>query len=730
MPNRWIVWPRLGIGIHLAIVIVASWLLAHSHSYPLVAALAVLSGVSLFVLTGLVHEASHWLLARPVWLNELAGNLAGWALFTPLSAYRAFHLKHHQTTNRADDPNAPLNSRWMLLFGSPVYMMLIHSYVLRNVRGRQLARYLLEMAGMVVFIALLLRFLPSGYRDRSWLLPMAFVIILQNIRIVSEHLDLPAGRYQDTWQLVLPKWLSRWLLYYDHHLEHHLRPGLHWHELPDYRAELIATGRVDAANRVTFGRFFRDVFDKHRADEKRHLIHPAARGSTARMEPLRPQFRHGQIDGRSYESRYHGLDALRAATMLVVVAIHAALAYTCLPLPNLVWLVQDPSANPAFDLFCWWSLGISSPFYLMSGFFARELYATRGSRTFVVNRARRIVAPFLVAGLVVFPATFLVWSSGWMASGRCTFREFRRMRFLDPEIARNLFGPVHLWSLEFLAIFLVAFWLLVEIKRTHGGQSSVLSSVLDRAGRLIALPWRPLFLALPTCLILWSGHALIGLDALLDRHNSFVPDPFRLLHNGFFFAAGVIIHRSRSELPRLAKLAWTYLALSCPVFAVRAYLVERDLTASLTASQSLVLAASGALFTWLLTFGCLGLALRASRPWPAVRYLSDASYWIYLCHLPIVGLVQVGLFRVQTPAMVKFLAALGISVGLGLASYQVLVRYTMIGAWLHGHRERFVPNLMRPARRRSRIHHEQLALHLGPGRRHDRRRPGGAPGGA
>lgn len=688
MPNRRISWPRLGIGVHLAVVALASWKVAHCHSYPLVAALAAVSGVSLFVLTGLVHEASHFLLAGPMWLNELAGNLAGWALFTPLSAYRAFHLKHHQTTNRALDPNAPLNSRWMLLVGSPVYMMLIHRYVLTNLRGRQLAQYVLEMAGMIGFVAAMVLLLPSGYRDRAWLLPMVFVIVLQNIRIVSEHLDLPVGRYRDTWQLVLPPWLSRWLLHYDHHLEHHLRPGLHWHELPAYRAELIAGGRVAAAHRVTFGRFFRDVF--------------------TRYGPMKP--------ARAGEARYHGLDALRAATMLVVVAIHAALAYTVFAIPNLVWLVQDPSAHPGFDLFCWWSLGIASPFYLMSGFFARELYRARGTRAFVVNRARRIVVPFLVAGLVVFPVTFLVWSAGWMASGRCTFREFRRMRFLDPEMQQNLYGPVHLWSLEFLAIFLALFWLAIELRRARQWNGSSLSRLLDRAGEVVASPWRPLLLALPTCLILWSGHALTGLDALLDRHNSFVPDAFRLLHNALFFAAGVVIHRSRHNLARLAMHGWTYLALSGPVFCVRAFLVEQDLTASLSARASLLLAASGALFTWLLTFGCLGLALRASRPWPAVRYLADSSYWIYLCHLPVVGLVQISFYSVHAPAMLKFVAVLAISMGLGLASYQVLVRYTTIGVCLHGRRERLVPSIMEPTHLRRRIHHD-LALHLGPSRR-------------
>src|SRR4029077_921107 len=126
------------------------------------------SGVSLFVLTGLVHEASHRLLCRTSWLNELLGNLAGWMVLTPLTAYRAFHLKHHQTTNQEGDPNAPLNSRWMLGLGSLVYATLIHLHVWKHLRGRRLARYALELAGMVVFLSALALCLPGSLRDRAW----------------------------------------------------------------------------------------------------------------------------------------------------------------------------------------------------------------------------------------------------------------------------------------------------------------------------------------------------------------------------------------------------------------------------------------------------------------------------------------------------------------------------------------------------------------------------------
>ena len=58
-------WPRMAIGVHLLVVALASWQLAGRHATPLYHGFwATISGVSLFVLTGLVHEASHRLLSR------------------------------------------------------------------------------------------------------------------------------------------------------------------------------------------------------------------------------------------------------------------------------------------------------------------------------------------------------------------------------------------------------------------------------------------------------------------------------------------------------------------------------------------------------------------------------------------------------------------------------------------------------------------------------------------
>lgn len=287
---------RLVIAAHLAVVALAGLALVASHSRAVWALGALASGTSLFALTGLVHEASHRHLARRRARNDALGMLAGWPLLTPVSAYRAFHNAHHRATNDEHDPNGPLNSRWMLLVGAPVYVALIHRHALTSLRGRELARYLAEALAMVATLGAILPLLPHAVRERAFLLPLGVAALWQNLRIVSEHLDLPAGKFHDTWQLALPAPLSRWLLHYDHHLEHHLRPGLRWHELPLYRAEIRRGGFIPGPQQVTPLRFAREVFcrpPRGRADrapnEANRVPAPRWAGRAAiRARPRRP----------------------------------------------------------------------------------------------------------------------------------------------------------------------------------------------------------------------------------------------------------------------------------------------------------------------------------------------------------------------------------------------------------------------------------------------------------
>ncbi len=95
--------------------------------------------------------------------------------------------------------------------------------------------------------------------------------------------------------------------------------------------------------------------------------------------------------------------------------------------------------------------------------------------------------------------------------------------------------------------------------------------------------------------------------------------------------------------------------------------------------------------TWLLVLGTLGFFQERfpahSQAW---RYVADSSYWVYLVHLPLVGLLQVWLVHLAWPGWIKFALINAIAFPLLFASYHCLVRSTFIGRVLNGQSHPFV----------------------------------------
>jgi peptidoglycan/LPS O-acetylase OafA/YrhL len=90
-------------------------------------------------------------------------------------------------------------------------------------------------------------------------------------------------------------------------------------------------------------------------------------------------------------------------------------------------------------------------------------------------------------------------------------------------------------------------------------------------------------------------------------------------------------------------------------------------------------------FTWLMVFGLMGLFhARLNFESPVVRYLSDASYWLYLAHLPIVLALQALLCDWPVPAALKFLIVCLLTALPLLVSYRFLVRDSWLGLMLNG----------------------------------------------
>ena len=95
------------------------------------------------------------------------------------------------------------------------------------------------------------------------------------------------------------------------------------------------------------------------------------------------------------------------------------------------------------------------------------------------------------------------------------------------------------------------------------------------------------------------------------------------------------------------------------------------------------------LYAWGMCFGLIGLfRVLLGRERRGVRYLSDASYWVYLVHLPLVIIAQMLLRDRDLWSGVKFLVVSVVVMAVSLAGYQLFVRYTLIGTMLNGRKSR------------------------------------------
>lgn len=383
-------------------------------------------------------------------------------------------------------------------------------------------------------------------------------------------------------------------------------------------------------------------------------------------------------------TRYHGLDALRAIMMMLGVLIHTAISYSTLPF-DAAWPYKDQSVNVVCDLVVLWIHTFRMPlFFVLAGFFAALLRDRRGVEGMLRNRMKRIAGPFVVGLVVLTPLVQLAFLYVWNRSGTGP------PEWLVEAIKQRPWhiDTLHLWFLYDLIYFYLGAALLDwAVRRLPAG----LVEVFRKGSRgLSARPIvRPLALSLPTTMVL-----LATPRGIIETTTSLTPDPLPLLANGLFFGFGWLTYRNRDLLPSWTRWARTQVLMgSLVLFPINtiAIGVQLGLGSAPQPIARVVSAVSSGLLAWVMIFGVGGVFLRhldfPSRP---LRYLTDASYWVYLAHLPVV-IVLTGVFApLAWPALVKCSLVVMVSMAVLLGSYHVLVRSTILGEWLSGVRHPIV----------------------------------------
>ena len=379
----------------------------------------------------------------------------------------------------------------------------------------------------------------------------------------------------------------------------------------------------------------------------------------------------------SESDRVHYLDNLRALAMLLGVYLHGALAYA--EPSRSIWLATDPQGSRLVDASIWCiHLFRMNLFFLLAGYFAKLLIERKGIGPFLRNRATRIALPFVsfwpvlwaaMAIVFVFALSYVKEPEGLLKA----IVDAGRNPAATPAGAR--YTTMHLWFLYYLMMFSLVGVIAVRWSRL-------------RFDWLFRRSWLLAFLPLTLVAGIRGG----GLP--IAAPESFVPTWWPWAYYGVFYWFGWQLRGRETLLERLQPWTWWLFLVSAILFvphylllpvlridslqqAVAAgsltpSLFEAVLAAYLSASSTLTVLLSGRRLL-------IGASAR-------LRFVADASYWVYLVHLPVVLWLQTLLIPVALPMAVKLVSVVLGTLLVSFATYVVFVRYTPIGWMLNGKR--------------------------------------------
>lgn len=380
--------------------------------------------------------------------------------------------------------------------------------------------------------------------------------------------------------------------------------------------------------------------------------------------------------------RLHAMDALRAIAMFLGVILHALMSYQVYPRAE--W-PQDPTHN--FIIYDWlyhWIHAFRMPlFFLVAGFFARFLYYKIGGKPFFKHRFKRIVIPFTVSLFVILPlSTFPFQYYGLIQEGLTGTEAIQAS--LEKSFQWN--GLIHLWFLYYLIMMYLLMVLFIKI-----GSWISISSI-----KTFSFSYLPINLLLVSMIL--TGIIFMFYNLRVEPWHGASIKLGQLLYYGLFFLLGYMMQRDINTLNSGTRYMWVYLAIAFLLQVVLHFLEIYQVFNEFILMQKLLHNMLYAMQTVFLTFGMLAFFIKLfQKEHKFIRYFSDASYWIYLIHFPIVVGLQIGFMNSWVPNVLRLWLVLIITTILVFVTYHLFIRFTFIGSILHGPREkeRFPINFVR-----------------------------------
>ncbi|KID55120.1 hypothetical protein JF50_25290 [Pseudoalteromonas luteoviolacea] len=373
--------------------------------------------------------------------------------------------------------------------------------------------------------------------------------------------------------------------------------------------------------------------------------------------------------------RFNFIDNLRCFALLLGVVFHAALAYS--PYFHNIWLSADPSQAGIFDVLTHWLHLFRMPvFFVIAGFCSALIITKKDATTFIKQRLKRLLLPFLIF-LPLVIASFihvLSWGADIVNPLPPIYAAFNVIT--EPQIS-----TAHLWFL----------WVLTQLCLIHWGVYRILGSLQKRLHCTVNTAMYPLILM--TC----SFVTLLAQPTPFPAPDKLLPQLWALIFYGTFYLFGIILYHK----PTLLKRAYGSI-IPLSLTAILSFIAYSVYLPEAPTLQQVIAAAKRGAFTpsGIQHIRAVAVQAVAIVSWTALilllshrffnqesrmsRYLSNASYWVYLIHVPVLLYIQMPLINTALPAIVKFMISVVGSMIISLLTYHFAVRHTVIGRLLNG----------------------------------------------
>ncbi|MCH2044020.1 MAG: acyltransferase family protein [Saprospiraceae bacterium] len=365
--------------------------------------------------------------------------------------------------------------------------------------------------------------------------------------------------------------------------------------------------------------------------------------------------------------RIHSLDALRAIMMLLGIILHAAITYTT-ESQGRAWPLKDPnSTDPNMDILIEYIHSFRMPiFFIVAGFFAALLYYERSPRKMLKNRFKRILLPFVVFVFLLWPTlggsflyTFKAFTGG--PPPQAPSEGFSLMMLVP-------ISTFHLWFLYYLIMISTIGFILAKlvglVPKLGQWISTVFNIIINNALLKILLGITMLFTLLSIIEEQW-----------IPTSAKWIVNWKVLLFYTMMYLTGWILFKSKQYLHTFIQYDWLLVFGGILAMFVSSIEYNYIWLGRLFSAMSICLS----------VFGITGLFIRyCSKHSAQMRYISDASYWVYLIHLPLTIFIPGLLADLAIPAVLKFMIVVIITTIITFVTYHYWVRATFIGKFLNG----------------------------------------------